>query len=556
MPAPIALDGARGALPGEPFSQVSLPKYQGGWPLVIRLGQTLRWRAIPRDARSAAALEGLLTTESLLSVAPHESFLLYAGVPVSALQIAGEARVGVGPSRATPLVGDPRIGGRVRAFGYAHQGISLHLGAELQLDSNWWNRAATNINDQTVRGTIELLAGGCAGACPPQKLTGHAALWALNIGAHIRPRLLAQRSGDPVGAHEFRVGVAGAYRYRGFVRGNGVLELRVGAEAVTARPMFTREALPSLELAFPVAVVLSQDVDISLVPSTTSPNSDWGATLPWGYALTARLSYALHDRVLDRATERRVTHPLPGGAQPSHEDQDTDRDGRPDVSDPCPNDRLDQCVLADPVQRAYDPTIASLSAVRRERNALLVDGVTTLVAPLVLSQRVDPSRTDGLRTDPGYVFDDRVVARALRDELSQLQSSGESIVALWLRVDQREPDAAPSLRQWAFAAIVRALRREGLDRSIVFAPASGYPIERAVDAPQDRFSLVLVARRDSSRDRRRASDWMPPIASDWMPPIASGPTPEPERQPERAEPRAAQPPAALRAHFDDYQRAP
>ncbi len=551
--APMVLDGYRGALPGEPFSQVSVPKYQGGWPLVIRLGQTVRWRSMVSADINAATLRGLLSLESLLSVAPHESFLLYAGVPVSALQIAGGGSRGAGPFVATPIVGDPRLGGRLRVFGYAHQSFSLHLGGELQFDSNWWNQAPTNINDQTMRGTLELLAGGCFVDCPPRKLTGHSLLWGVNFGLQFRPRAVAQPLGGAVGAHEFRTGWAGAYRLRGYVSGNGVFELRVGVEALTSVSLFVRDAYPTLELAFPVAVVLSQDVDLSIVPSTTSPNSGWLSGAAWGYAVTARLSYALHDRVLDRATERRTIRPLPGGRQPLHEEQDTDRDGRADSDDPCPNDRLDLCVTAEPVQRAYEPIVASLAAVRRERNALLVDGVTTLAAPLVLSQRVDPSRTDGLRSDAGYIFDDRVAARALREELSQLQSSGEAIVALWLRVELDEPDSAPMLRQWAFASIVRALRREGLDASIVLAPAAGFPLDRPVLTPRERFSLVLVARRDSSRDRRPASEWMPPPA---QPQVGNAELPRPllsEREEQR--PPLSQPPPALQPHFADYERA-
>lgn len=548
-PEGVSFGGVRGSLLVAPYT-----KYQGGWPLVIRVGQSVRWLSMPLSDQRSAAMAGMLSTESLISVAPHESFLLYAGVPVSALQIAGGGTRGLAPFTATPVVGDPRIGGRLRVFGYAHQTVSVHLGGEVQLDSNWWNRVPNNFNDQTLRGTLELLVGGCLGDCPPRKLTGHAAQWGVNFGVHFRPRAVPQPSGAPVGAHEFRTGWAVGYRYRGFVRGNGVLEFRAGVEAATARALFVRGAATFVELAFPVAVVLSQDVDLSLVPSTTSPNADWNGSRAWGYGLTARLSYALHDRVLDRAVERRMNHPLPGGAEPTHEDQDTDRDGRADITDPCPNDPQNLCVTSEPVPRAYEPSASSMTAVRRERNVLLVDGVTTLIEPLVASQRVDPTRADGLRSDPGFVFDDRVVARALRAELARLPSSGESFVALWLRVDHGGDDVASMLRAWAFASVVRALRREGLDPSIVLDPAPGYSLERAVTAAQDRFALVLVARRDSSRDRRLASDWMPPFLS-----TSAGASDAPRgasAQHEHGESTEQQSlPPSLRAHFDDYRSA-
>ncbi len=530
--AQIAVDRFRGSLPGEPFSQVAVPKYQVGWPLVIRVGLSTRWihTAPLRDPSTPPrALTDLLSLESMLSVAPHESFMLYAGVPVMALERGGRG-AGIAPDARTPFVSDPRIGARVRAVGYTHSSASVHLAGELQLDSSWWN-GATHANDRTLRGALDVLLGGCLFACIPGRLAGPALLWGANVGAHFRPRPITLPNGAVVGAHELRLALAGAFRSRFYTDALGMFELRLGLEAAAAQQIFVPDVSPHVELSAPISVVISQDIDVTVAPSLVSPIAELGVVDGWHFALSTRLSYALHERVLDRATERRRAMPL----SDANDEQDSDRDGAPDRADRCPNDPHDDCVTDAPVRRPFRDARPDIASVRVEDNFVLVDGVTTLERPLAFSLRVDGAPLS-TQNDPGYLFSDPVVVRALRERLVRLPSDGQVVIALWLRIDSALREQGQQLRRWALAALARALVADGLDASISLDAAPGFELSAPARTPEDRFSLVLLASRRSTlgRSPSRPSDWMPASMMQGPGERADGPRRPPEREAERS----------------------
>lgn len=521
----LLVDRFQPSLPGEVFSQVASPRYLGGWPLVVRSGLSVRfWGRMPGADR--LELDALWSMHPTFSIAPHESFLLFIGLPV-ALQQYGLASAAELPAAQQPNAAffrregarllDPRIGARARIFGHGHDPFSLHLTGQLHLDSQWFDPVANNGSDHSVRAQLQLTAAGCAGSCMPHRIFGAALRYAIELGPHLRKPLAV--NGQSVG-HEVQIAGAIGVQWRAPSRLFDSFELRGALELMSWHPIDSPRA-PVVSIALPLGVVLSQDVDVSVAPSLESPtlgrlSLDPQSPSQWTPGLHLRVAYALHDRALDRYVERAA----PGQRSAARSDQqDTDRDGRADaIDDPCPNDPSRDCSLSSGAHPTHNNTEQRATAddalVWPSSDIIVTRGVTTLVRPLVASQRVDDARASGAG-DPGYVFDDPVLARRIAAELSRLRSQSRVFVAFAVRFehDGATGIASSERRAYAFAAIARAIVSAGLLNDQIEL-THWLPDNDASRAPPgaDRVGVVLLAKRRSSRlGVVRASSWMPRV---------------------------------------------
>jgi len=520
----LLVDRFQPSLPGEIFSQVSSPKYLGGWPLVIRSGMSVRfWGRLPNADK--LSLDALWSLHPTFSLTPHESFSIFLGVPIALQQFGLTSTMNLAPDEAIRAAFlardgarllDPRLGVRARVFGYSHQTLSLHLTGQLHLDSQWLDPVANNGSDHSVRAQVQLSAAGCLGRCIPRHIFGSSFRYAIELGPHLRNSLTVD--GRRVG-HEVQISGAAGFQWRGASPVFGSLEVRGAVELMSWHPIDSAHP-PFVSFALPLGIVLSQDVDLSIAPSIESPtlgrlSYESPSQSSWTPGMHLRIAYALHDRVLDRHVEQ---GPPNQRSPTASEEQDSDRDGVADVRDRCPNDPSPECLLWTGARPREAPggvvPVADDVITRPRTDVIITRGVTTLVRPVVPSQRTNGAARRGANADPGFVFDDPVLARRVAVELNQLRSESQVLVAFALRIEQGARSlGATELRAHAFAAVARAIVGTGLlSREVqleLWLPETPGDEETAT-VSRDRLGVILLAKRRSSRAAElTASRWMP-----------------------------------------------
>lgn len=192
---------------GEPFFAVRSPQY--GPDHALAIGLTLNYGHNPLvggrvDATGRFIRERTVISDQLLGHLDVAGVLfnrvqLSASLPVTLLE-RGEGGFGVSPVSAV-VVGDPRIGARVRLWGEDRGAFGLHVGGDLWIPVGVEDRHA---GDRAVRGALGVIADGRA---TPN------VIWAVNAGVTLRPRasLTLTTSGPGTTGPAFQAGAAAAW---------------------------------------------------------------------------------------------------------------------------------------------------------------------------------------------------------------------------------------------------------------------------------------------------------------------------------------------------------
>ncbi|MEI8259274.1 MAG: hypothetical protein WCJ30_26700, partial [Deltaproteobacteria bacterium] len=331
--------------PGEYFAGMPFPRYNGDHPIVVRAGVLFRntYGTASATAPLGARVDRQHVAHPMLFFGVHNSVSVYLGLPVL-LRSPTDHGSNAGPT----LVGDPRLGARVRVFQHASRApLSVHLGAEFFLPARWLNGASeqafTGVSDGTVRGNLALLLAGSLAFGPTLPIpTARRVIWSLVAEGNVRPIEDALRPGS-----EFHLaGGLGILLpqflrdgWRATVEGHAWWHLG-GLAAGRVDPVV--EGIVGTALRLPA--------EFELLASASVATGSWADTLVRGgpvFGINVGLAYAIRDwGAFPMAFDRRPTFG-PDGLAPSQAPRsehdfgsdklwDRDSDGIADADDPCP----------------------------------------------------------------------------------------------------------------------------------------------------------------------------------------------------------------------------
>jgi len=192
---------------GEPFFAVRSPRYDAAHALAV--GLTLNYGHNPLVSGWTAPdgrfiRDGVVISDQLVGHLDVAGVLfgrlqLSASLPVTLLE-RGTPGYDVAPISGS-VVGDPRVGARVRLLGEDRGAFGLHVGGDLWIPVGV---EAHHAGDRAVRGALGIIADGQA--------TSNV-IWALNAGVVLRPRASLARttSGPGTTGPAFQAGAAAAW---------------------------------------------------------------------------------------------------------------------------------------------------------------------------------------------------------------------------------------------------------------------------------------------------------------------------------------------------------